>query len=306
MVNAMRRPHSLKVCLIVSSLLLAACVAPMSPVALVPYDPALDVSAPIRFIADAPHISVQINGRRPQTMLLDTGASVSVFEASVAEANDITPIPNRTTLIRGIHGSASATQAFIRSLDIGPWHSSGVACYIRTEGARRVSGLGSAILGIDHLRRQCSYVTFDYSHARVEIALRQSYQPAGGQVTRVPFRMVKGLPMIQVSAGGLSWDAVVDTGSSWGIVIDQATAARLGQSSGGAGMGGSMVLSGVGGAVSAQSAGARIIEVGSVNLCGVPLPKTAVYVMPSPKRICSKFWAGTRMTLDFRTSTLWR
>ena len=277
----------------------------MLPVALVPHDPALGVSAPIRFIADAPHISVQINGNRPQTVLLDTGASVSVFEGDVADANGIAPIPNRTTLIRGIHGNASATQAVIRSLDIGPWHSSGVGCYIRTGGARRVSGLGSAILGIDHLRRHCSYVTFDYSRARVEIALRHRYQPAGGQITRVPFRMVNGLPMIQVRAGGLSWDAVVDTGSSWGIVIDQSTAARLGQSSGGAGLGGNMVLSGVGGAVSAQSAGARIIEVSSVELCGVIMSDAEVYVMPGPKRIGSKFWEGTRLTLDFHTSTLW-
>lgn len=305
MVTTMHRHHLYRIGFLVSSLLLAACTGPMLPVALVPHDPALGVSAPIRFIADAPHISVQINGNAPQTVLLDTGASVSVFEGDVADANGITPIPNRTTQIRGIHGNASATQAVIRSLDIGPWHNSSVGCYIRTGGARRVSGLGDAILGIDLLQRHCSYVSFDYAAGRAEIALRYSYQPAGGWVTRVPFRMVNGLPMIQVSAGGLSWDAVVDTGSSWGIVIDQATASKLGQSSGGEGLGGSMVLSGVGGAVSARSAGARIIEVGSVDLCGVTMPTAEVYVMPGPKRIGSKFWEGSRMTLDFRTSTLW-
>lgn len=301
----MRLLHLTRLCLVVSTLLLAGCTAPMLPVALVSYDPTLGVSAPVRFIADAPHISVQINGSRPQTVLLDTGASVSVFEASVAEANGITPIPNRTTLIRGIHGHASAAQAVIRSLDIGPWHSSGVGCYIRTGDARRVSGLGNAIIGIDHLRRHCSYVTFDYSRARVEIALRHSFQPAGRQVSRTPFRMIDGLPMIHVSAGGLTWDAVIDTGSSWGIVIDQATAARLGHSSGGEGLGSSMVLSGVGGAVTAQSAGARIIQAGPVKLCGVALSDADLYVMPGPKRIGSKFWEGSRMTLDFRTNTLW-
>ena len=66
-----------------------------------------------------------------------------------------------------------------------------------------------------------------------------------------------------------------------------------------------MVLSGVGGAVSAQSAGARIIEVSSVELCGVIMSDAEVYVMPGPKRIGSKFWEGTRLTLDFHTSTLW-
>ena len=290
---------------LLSTLLLSSCAGPTLPVALVPHDSTLGVSAPIRFIADAPHISVQINGNRPQTVLLDTGASVSVFEGHVAEANGITPIPNRTTQIRGIHGNASATQAVIRSLDIGPWHSSGVGCYIRTGGARRVSGLGSAILGIDHLRRHCSYVTFDYTRGRVDIALRHSYRPAGSHVSRTPFRMVNGLPMIKVSAGGQSWDAVVDTGSSWGIVIDQATATRLGQPSGGQGMGSGLVLNSVGGAVSAQSAGARIIEIASVDLCGTRIPNAEVYVMPGPKRIGSKFWHGSRVTLDFRTSTLW-
>jgi hypothetical protein len=27
--------------------------------------------------------------------------------------------------------------------------------------------------------------------------------------------------------------------------------------------------------------------------------------MPGPKRIGSRFWHGSRLTLDFRTNTLW-
>lgn len=281
--------------------LLASCVMPG---AYLPSHGGSDLVLPLHFRADAPHVNASINRHRPVSMLLDTGASVSVFEANLAAMNDIAQT-GRGTSIKGVHGSAAARQGVMSTFDLGPWHTENVSCYIRASSSPRPGGLGSAILGIDHLRRHCSFVTYDYRASRVELGFGRSFVPDGGNITRAPFRIIGGLPMIRVSAGGLSWDAVVDTGSSWGIVIDQSTAAKLGQAQGGLGMGRGMMLSGVGGSVRADQAGARIIRGPAATLCGQTFDSPQLYVMPGPKRIGSRFWHGSRLTLDFRTGTLW-
>ncbi len=281
--------------------LLASCVMPG---AYLPSRSGADLVLPLHFRADAPHVNASINRHRPVSMLLDTGASVSVIESNLAAMNEIAQT-GRGTSIKGIHGSAAARQGIMRSFDLGPWHTENVSCYIRASTSQRPGGLGSAILGIDHLRRSCSFVTYDYRARRVELGFGRSFIPNGSRLSRTPFRWVNGLPMIRVSTGGISWDAVVDTGSSWGIVIDQSTAAQLGQARGGLDMGRGLMLSGVGGSVRADQAGARIIRGPAISLCGQTYADPQLYVMPGPKRIGSRFWHGGRMTLDFRTGTLW-
>ena len=96
----------------------------------------------------------------------------------------------------------------------------------------------------------------------------------------------------------------MDSGSTWGIVINQNTAARLGHANDGMGMGG-VILSGVGGSVRADQAGARVIQVPATTLCGETHPQTSLYVMPGPMRVGSQFWQGTRLTVDFRGNALW-
>ncbi|MBL9129652.1 MAG: clan AA aspartic protease [Verrucomicrobiaceae bacterium] len=263
------------------------------------------VLAPMHFRADAPHVMAKLNGGKSLPALLDTGASVCVLEAALAARYDVPLIPGKATNIRGIHGSAIAMRAVIHGLDIGPWHASGVPCYVRNNGGPRFGGLGNVILGIDLMRRHARFVTFDYRDGHVEFGMDVPFVPrARLETTRVPFRWSNGLPMIEVASGALKWDAVVDTGSSWGIVIDQTTAARLGHAKGGSGLGRNMMLTGVGGSVSADDAGARIIRVPSVTLCGRTAPED-LYVMPGPKRIGSAYWHGCRLTLDFSTNTLW-
>ena len=281
--------------------LLASCVVPGASL---PSRSGADLVLPLHFRADAPHVNASINRHRPISMLLDTGASVTVIEANLAAMHGI-PQTGRGTSIKGIHGHTPARQGIVRTLDLGPWQAENVTCYVRASTSRRPGGLGSAILGIDHLRRQCSFVTYDYRSQRVELGFGHAFVPRSQRITRTPFRMVNGVPMIRVSTRGLSWDAIIDTGSSWGIVIDQSTAARLGQARGGLGMGPGLMLSGVGGSVRADQAGARIIRGPDVSLCGHTYADPQLYVMPGPKRIGSRFWHGSRLTLDFRTNTLW-
>lgn len=277
--------------------LLASCVMPGSR-------QGVDVVLPMHFRADVPHVMASINRRAPVPMLLDSGASVTAFETSVATQNAIAAIGVRTKL-KGIHGEALASQGMIHTLDIGPLHQEHVNCFIQAGAGSRPGGLGVAILGINLFSHQCSFITYDYRARRVEISYSRPFVPQTAGITRTPFRLVGGIPEISVTSDGITWNAVVDTGSTWGIVVDQATATKLGQPHGGMPLGPGMLLSGFGGSVRADEANARIITAPEVSLCGQSFRGAKLYVMPGPNRIGSRFWHGCRLTLDFRTNTLW-
>lgn len=283
--------------------LLSSCMMPFPPMG--PQNPGSDVTVPMQLRAGTPHVMASINGRRAIPLLLDTGATLSVFEPDVATDSGLLPSGGRRLQILGVHGTAGASQAVMSTMDLGQWHATNVPCLVRGISSFRPGGLGSAILGMDHLRRHCSFMTIDYQRNTVELGFSRPFQPTRYGVTRTPLRWVNGMPVIRVSSGGVSWDAVVDSGSTWGIVIDQSTAARLGHAHDGMGMGGGLILSGVGGSVRADQVGARTIRVPETMLCGQTYPGATLYVMPGPKRIGSQFWQGTRLTVDFRGNALW-
>ena len=282
--------------------LLPSCMMPFLPVA--PQNPAADVAVPMQLRAGTPHVMASINGQSAIPLLLDTGATLSVFEPDVATGCGLLPSGGRRVQIRGVHGTAGASQAVMSTMDLGQWHATNVPCLVRGISSFRPGGLGSAILGMDHLRRYCSFMTIDYQRGGVELGFSRAFQPSRSVVTRTPLRWSMGMPLIRVSSGGITWDALVDSGSTWGIVIDQSTAARLGHAHDGMGMSG-VILSGVGGSVRSEQAGARTIQVPATTLCGETYPETVLYVMPGPKRVGSQFWQGMRLTLDFRGNALW-
>ncbi len=283
--------------------LLSSCMMPFPPLG--PQNPGADVAVPMQLRAGTPHVMASINGQRAIPLLLDTGATLSVFEPDVATACGLLPSGGGRMQIRGVHGTAGASQAVMSTMDLGQWHTTNVRCLVRGISSFSSGGLGSAILGMDHLRRNCSFMTIDYQRNTVELGFSRAFQPTRGVVTRTPLRWSMGMPVIRVSSGGVTWDAVVDSGSTWGIVINQSTAARLGHAHDGMGMGRGLVLSGVGGSVQADQVGARTIQVPSATLCGESHPVATLYVMPGPMRVGSRFWQGTRLTVDFRGNALW-
>ena len=281
--------------------LLSSCMLP--PVA--PPNPAVEVVVPMQLRAGTPQVMASINGHGTIPLLLDTGATMSVFEPAVATGCGLLPTSGHRVQVRGVHGSTGASQAVMSTMALGQWRATDVPCLVRGISSFRPGGLGSAILGLDHLRRYCSFLTIDYQRSSVELGFARAFQPSSGAVTRTPLRWVNGLPVIRVSSGGVAWDAVVDSGSSWGIVIDQSLAVRLGHANDGLGMGHDLILTGVVGSVRADQVGARTIQVPATTLCGETHPGTILYVMPGPRRVGSRFWQGTRLTLDFRGNALW-
>lgn len=294
---------------LLSACLLASCMMPYMP----PMGPmngggggVAQVTVPMKMMGDTPHVMASVNDRQPLPLLLDTGATYSIVTPDVATGLNLQPTGGSRVTVRGVHGSTGASQAVMNTMQVGEWRATNVACLVRGMPGSRAGGLGSAILGMNHMRYYCSFLTIDYRRGSVELGFSRPYQPLSPTATRTPLRWANGLPVIRVSSEGVSWDAVVDTGSCWGIVIDQSTAARLGHAYDGMRMGSNLILSGVGGSVSADQVGAREIRLSSAYLCGEPHNGSVpAFVMPGPKRVGSRFWQGTRLTLDFRSNVLW-
>jgi predicted aspartyl protease len=296
---------------LLSVCLLAACMMPYGP----PMGPMnggggagglAQVVVPMRLMGETPHVMASINGRQPLPLLLDTGATYSIVTPDVATGLDLQPTGGSRVTVRGVHGTTGATQAVMSTMQVGEWRATDVACLVRGMPGSSSNALGHAILGMNHMRYYCSFLTIDYRRNTVELGFSRPYQPLSPAATRTPLRWSNGLPMIRVSSGGISWDAIVDTGSCWGIVIDQDTAARLGHAYDGQRMGDDVILSGVGGSVGAGQAGARVLQLSNAYLCGEPRNEnTTAYVMPGPKRVGSLYWQGTRLTVDFRSNVLW-
>ncbi len=192
---------------LLAACLLSACALPFSPLG--PQSPAADVEVPVQFKAGTPHVMASINGRGPIPLLLDTGATLSVFEPEVATDSGLVPTGGRRVQVRGVHGIIGASQAVMNTLDLGQWRATNVACLVRGASSFRPGGLGSAILGMNHLRRHCSFLTIDYPRSTVELGFSRPFQPSGGAVTRTPLRWVNGLPIVRVSCGGMAWDDAV-------------------------------------------------------------------------------------------------
>jgi hypothetical protein len=111
--------------------------------------------------------------------------------------------------------------------------------------------------------------------------------------------------MARVSVGKVSWDAIVDTGSCFGVEIDQRLAQRLGQGTGGQAVSGNFVMIGVGGTTTPEKAGVRVITVPRMTTMGSTFSNAQIDVMPGPARIGSFFLQNYRVTFDFRRQLVW-
>ncbi|MBL9129653.1 MAG: aspartyl protease family protein [Verrucomicrobiaceae bacterium] len=260
--------------------------------------------------AGLPHVGGLFNGRHDELML-DTGATVTVLDAGFAVRNRIATVPDVHPEMFGVMGKESGMGGIIESLQIDRWSVANLPCVIRLQ--RSSSGFGFtkddfaiSVLGFHLFQKHCSYLTLDYPARMVEFGFSGSFAgPTRRHSAKSTFRMVHGVPMARVSAGKASWEAIVDTGSCFGIEIDQKLAQRLGQGTGGTKVEGDFLMVGVGGVVTPKEAGVRVITVPRVSTLGSSFQNAQLDVMPGPARIGSFFLKDYRVTFDFRRQLIW-
>ena len=81
-----------------------------------PANSGAEVTVPMQLRAGTPQVMASVNGQGAISLLLDTGATLSVFEPDVATGCGLLPSSMRRVQIRGVHGSTGASQAVSRAV----------------------------------------------------------------------------------------------------------------------------------------------------------------------------------------------
>ncbi|MCB1279380.1 retropepsin-like aspartic protease [Prosthecobacter sp.] len=269
------------------------------------------LKVPMYYENGIPHIKVSLNGRKPKKFMLDTGATFSVFDAEQAVEYGLRTVPQVRPTMAGVLGREPGMAALIPTVQIGTWRLENLPCIIRMQRTAWGSGilkehLGVSVLGVQMAANHCKYLTLDFLKGQVEFGFTRSYP---GQVRKhlhkTNLSMKSGVPTTVLKFGRVSWEAVVDSGSVFGVQLDQRVAQVLGYKNGGWNVGGNYLITGVGGAQTPKDASVRVLEFQALGLFGSYYPFAEVDVMPGPSRLGTYLLEDYRVTLDFERKLLW-
>lgn len=269
------------------------------------------LKVPMYYENGIPHIKVSLNGQKPRKFMFDTGATFSVFDAEKAVEYGLKTIPQVRPQMSGVLGHEPGMAALVSTVQIGTWRLENLPCIIRMQRTTAGSGIlkenfGISVLGVHLAANHCKYLTLDFLKNEVEFGFSRSYPgPRRKHVHKASLSMTGGVPTTTLKYGRFNWQAVVDSGSVFGVQLDQNTASVLGYKNGGWHVGGNYLITGVGGAQSPKEAGVRVLEVPALGLFGSYYPFAEIDVMPGPSRLGTYLLEDYRVTLDFEHKVLW-
>lgn len=149
---------------------------------------------------------VFINGHGPFRMVLDTGASHSGVTAMVALALGIPTDQSPPVLLRGVTGAATVPTIRVDTLNVGDVSVDSTMLPIVPDAMGGAEG----ILGSEGLADKRIFI--DFRHDQIVIAYSRDERPERGFVT-VPFHSMHGqLIVVDTTIGGVSAQAIIDTG----------------------------------------------------------------------------------------------
>ncbi|WP_395742094.1 retropepsin-like aspartic protease [Prosthecobacter sp.] len=269
------------------------------------------VQLPMYYERGIPCLKVSINGHKPQKYMLDTGAAMSVFDAEQAVEFGMRTVPQARPTMAGVLEKVPGMGAIIPTLQIGGWRVDNLPCIIRMQRTTLGAGilkerLGISLLGVNLLSKHCKYATLDFLKEQYEFGFTRSFPgPVRRHSHKASLSMKHGVPTTLLKYGKLSWEAVVDSGSVFGVQLDRRVAEILGYRNGGWDVGGNYLITGVGGAQTPKEANVRVLEFKALGLFGSYYPFAQVDVMPGPSRLGTYLLEDYRVTLDFEHNLLW-
>lgn len=269
------------------------------------------LKVPMYYESGIPHIKVSLNGRKPKKFMFDTGATFSVFDAEQAVEFGMRTVPQVRPQMAGVLGNEPGMAAVIPTMQIGSWRLENLPCIIRMQRTAVGSGilkehLGVSVLGVHLAAGNCKYLTLDFLRDEVEFGFTRSFAgKTRKHMHKTPMTMKNGVPSITLKKGSVQWDAVVDSGSVFGVQLDRGVATVLGYKDGGWQVGGDYLITGIGGAQTPDEAKVRVLEFPALGLFGSYYPFAEVDVMPGPSRIGTYVLEDYRVTLDFEHGVLW-
>ncbi len=269
------------------------------------------VKLPMYYERGIPYLKVSINGHKPKKYMLDTGATMSVFDAEQAVEYGMRTVPQVRPTMSGVLEKVPGMAALIQTMQIGSWRLENLPCIIRMQRTTVGSGilkehLGISLLGVNMLAKNCKYATLDFLKEEYEFGFTRSFPgPVRKHMHKTNLSMKHGVPTTLLKFRKLSWEAVVDSGSVFGVQLDRRVAEVLGYKNGGWDVGGNYLITGVGGAQTPKEANVRVLEFKALGLFGSYYPFAQVDVMPGPSRLGTYLLEDYRLTLDFEHNVLW-
>ena len=278
-----------------------------------------DLRAPdetrVKFEADSsiPRITCRLNGGGPVKMMLDTGSQRTVLDGAVAAANgvDVIKVTEADFTLAGIAGNEKAMVGMLSPLSFASATVDHYPCLIRTHhnqmhrGPFWTSRIELNLLGFDLPLRLCRFLTVDYIREELVFGFRKDHTPEGREVRSVPLVVRGGLPWLKLKAGGVEWLAVVDTGSSFGVEVNEDLARKLRILDGARAIRGGLINAAIGGTVEAREAGVKIARLDALEGLGPVQRDAEVAISPGIPRVGSYFLRDYRVTFDLRRKRLW-
>jgi len=149
---------------------------------------------------------VEINGRGPFRLVLDTGATHSAVTAKVAEALGITLEYPGTTMLQGATGKVKVPVIPVESLEVGELLMQPKRLPIVPDALGGAEG----ILGTDGLGDK--RITIEFRRDRITIKRSKNEKAPPGYVI-VPVKFMRGrLLVVDAWLGGVRTKAIIDTG----------------------------------------------------------------------------------------------
>jgi len=269
------------------------------------------LKVPMYYENGVPHIKISLNGHKPKKFMLDTGAAYTVFDAEQALQYGLQTVPQVRPTMSGVNGREPGMLAVISSLQIGSWTVQNLPCILRMQRTAWGTGilkehLPVSVIGVHLVAGHCKYLTLDFLREEVEFGFTRSFPgKTRKHMHKANLVMQNGVPATTLRYGSTSWNAIVDSGSIYGVNVDQHTARVLGYKDGGWHVGGNYLITGVGGAVTPKQANVRMLEFQALGLFGSYYPFAQVDVMPGPSTLGTYLLEDYRVTLDFERRVLW-
>lgn len=151
-------------------------------------------------------VDVQVNGRGPYHFIVDSGADTSVVGLRIARDLEL-PLGTPATL-NGMTDRSIVDRVKVDSLTLGP----STIRDLELPALREDDLGGQGMIGIDALVRRRLMMDFEKRLIKVEDATKPVIS-FPGEIVVVARRKRGQLILTHVRAGGLSLDAVIDTGS---------------------------------------------------------------------------------------------
>lgn len=177
-----------------------------------------EVSLPVDFgRPNLVRLGVRVNGRPPETFVLDSGASISLLTDTAAERLGVRFVPGATAAARGLHDAETPMRlGWLDSVRIGDLTLTDVPAGVLPDGTLtfETESLGvfrlNGVLGA-HLMKEFDW-RIEYVEKRLSALRLDPAAPRGSRDQNLFFRRMK--PMVRASLNGQPWSLfLLDTGS---------------------------------------------------------------------------------------------